>query len=298
MFSSTPTSAPVFYPERFVSNFTKALTVQGKSKRTATVYCDAVLRFARFYRCHPLWANVNDIRAFLFHLLQEKKYAPRTYNQILYGLKAFFNTYMPDVPIMEEFTRHKTNRRLYTILTRGQVNEMLKATTNLKHKCIIALLYGTGVRVSECANLVVRAIDSKEMLIHVIGKGDKDRYTILPHQLLPVLRTYYKDTRPGKYLFPGRSDKPITTAMIEYAVRQSVEKAGIGLKATPHLLRHTFATHLLEDGCDIRTIQVLLGHKHIRTTARYMHVRRDRIKSITSPLDSLVEEKKGGHHAK
>ena len=205
---------------------------------------------------------------------------------------------MPDVPIMEEFNRHKTNRRLYTVVTREQVGEMLKATPNLKHKCIIALLYGTGVRVGECANLEVQAVDSKEMLIHIIGKGDKDRYTILPHRLLPVLRAYYRDTKPGKYLFPGRSDKPITTTMIEYTVKQAAQKAGIDIAVTPHLLRHTFATHLLEEGCDIRTIQALLGHKHIRTTARYMHVRRDRIKSVKSPLDSLVGKNKEGGHAK
>lgn len=125
------------------------------------------------------------------------------------------------------------------------------------------------------------------------GKGDKDRYTILAHSALATLEEYYRADKPSTYLFEGREGKHLSTAMIEYAVRTAARRAGIQKLVTPHILRHSFATHLLESGCDIRTVQALLGHKHIRTTARYLHVRKEFIKTVRSPLDALNGKEAG-----
>jgi len=287
---TNPMPTPVFHPDKFREQFSQALRVQGKAKKTAKIYSDAVIAFHDFAQVHPLFATANDIRAFLYYLLREKKYAPRTFNQNLYGLKAFYGTYMPEIPIMAEFRRHKTNRRLVTVLSEGQVADMLEVCDNIKHQVMIALLYGTGIRVGECAGLTIVDFDKNEMLLHVVGKGEKDRYVMLPGSLLPILRQYYLKYRPKEYLFEGRYQHAISPTMIEHAVRETARRAGIGIKVTPHVLRHTFATQLLEQGYDISIIQMLLGHKHIRTTARYIHVRRDVIKRVKSPLDVLAEK--------
>lgn len=289
--------SPVFHPDKFREQFTQALRVQGKAKKTAKIYSDAVIAFHGFARVHPLCAKANDIRAFLYHLLREKKYAPRTFNQNLYGLKAFYATYLPEIPVMAEFRRHKTNRRMVTVLSEKQVCALLDNTDNIKHQAMLQILYGTGIRVGECANLKTADFDKSEMLVHVVGKGEKDRYVMLPKALLPLLRSYYMKYRPKEYLFEGRYQHAISPHMIENAVREAAKRGGISITVTPHILRHTFATHLLEQGYDIRTIQVLMGHKHIRTTARYVHVRRDVIKKVKSPLDVWAEKhaKEAGH---
>jgi integrase/recombinase XerD len=216
---------------RLSDEFRKALKLQDKSERTIKTYNNAVLAFVRFHNnLPPLRATVNHIRAFLFHLKEERRYAARTYNQFFYGLKAFFEIFLPDVPLMQSFCRMRTKATNITVITRHEFEAMIRHTTNLKHKALLEVLYGTGIRVNECAKIEFPDIDRKEMLLRVMGKGNKQRFTHLPKRALKTLQNYYRAYKPKKYLFEGRDNKPLTTTMIEYAIRQAAQKAGIKKK--------------------------------------------------------------------
>jgi site-specific recombinase XerD len=182
------------------------------------------------------------------------------------------------------------------VLAREEVRAILEATQNIKHRAIVATSYGTGLRIAEVAGLRKTDIDSKRMRILVHGKGKKDRSSILSPRLLELLRDYYQKGRPkGDWLFPGQNPKRhISTGAISAAFRKAVKKAGIQKKATFHSLRHSFATHLLENGTDIRVVQQLLGHSSIRTTVRYTHVSNAYLKTIESPFDGLPKLKTEG----
>lgn len=164
---------------RLREEFAKALKLQDKSERTIKTYVNAVLAFVRFHnKLNPLLATVNHIRAFLFHLKEEKRYAARTYNQFFYGLKAFFEIFLPDVPLMQSFCRMRTKACNIITVSRHEFEAMIRHTTNLKHKALLEVLYGTGIRVNECAKIEFSDIDRKQMLLRVMGKGNKQRFTL------------------------------------------------------------------------------------------------------------------------
>jgi site-specific recombinase XerD len=283
-------------PVRLRDRFAMALKVQGKSDRTVKAYVDAMLRFCTFHcGIHPLTVTVTHVRAFLYHIRFELGLAPRSYNQIMYGVRAFYDIFAPDTPICDVCMRHRTDSREIMVVDGHEVARMLRHTDNIKHRAFIELLYGSGIRVGECAGLRFGDIDRVNHLLHVRGKGEKDRFTILADSAGNTLVDYYRACKPTAWLFEGREGRRISTAMIEYAVRTAAQRAGIKKKVTPHILRHSFATHLIENGNDISTVQTLLGHKHIRTTARYLHLRKDFIKTVRSPLDTL--KGKGARHA-
>ena len=189
---------------------------------------------------------------------------------------------------MATFRRHKTDRHLVEVLTRHEITLLLRHTDNLKHRAIIEILYSSGVRVGECVALKFSDLDRKEMLIHVCnGKGGKDRYTILSPKCLNTLEKYYRVFRPREFLFEGHGDKPLSAHMAETAVSNAGKRAGIKKDITPHVLRHTFSTHFLETDGRLPVLQQLLGHENIRTTARYIHVCRELIRTVKSPLDLL-----------
>ena len=232
-------------PTRLRDEFAKALKLQDKSERTVKTYVNAVVAFARFHnKLNPLLATVNHIRAFLFHLKEEKGYAARTYNQFFYGLKAFFEIFLPDVPLMQSFCRMRTRAANITIISRHEFEDMIRHTTNLKHRALLEVLYGTGIRVKECAEITFADIDRKQMLLRVMGKGNKQRFTHLPNRTLKTLETYYREYKPKTYMFEGHNAKPLTTTMIEYAVRQAAQKADIKKKplltSCVTVSRHTF----------------------------------------------------------
>ena len=216
---------------RLRDEFVKALTVQDKAERTINTYVNSVEKFVLFHNMlNPLHATVNHIRAFLFHLKEEKGYAPRTYNQFFYGLKAFFEIFLPDVPLMQSFCRMRTKACNITIITRYEFEDMIRHTTNLKHQAILEVLYGTGIRVKECSQMTFEDIDRDQMLLRVMGKGKKQRFTNLPERTLKTLEKYYREYKPTTYMFEGREDKALTTTMIEHAVRKAAQRAGIKKK--------------------------------------------------------------------
>lgn len=189
---------------------------------------------------------------------------------------------------MASFRRHKTNRHLVEVLTRHEIKLLLRHTDNLKHRAIIETLYSSGVRISECVALKFSDLDRKEMLIHVRNaKGGKDRFTILSPCCLKTLEQYYRVFKPKQWLFEGHGEKQLSSHMAEIAVSNAAKRAGIKKTITPHVLRHTFATHFLETDGRLPVLQQLLGHEHIRTTARYIHVCNDMIRMVKSPLDLL-----------
>lgn len=192
---------------------------------------------------------------------------------------------------MIHFRRRRTNKHAVDILTRTEIERMLRHTENIKHRAIIELLYSSGIRISECVSLVFADIDRKEMLIRVTGKGDKSRHVTLSSRCLATLEAYVRTEKPKRFLFEGHGGQALSAHMAEVAVSSAASRAGITKKVTPHILRHTFATHFLEADGRLPVLQQLMGHENIRTTARYLHLGIAAIKTAKSPFDVM-----GGAH--
>ena len=211
-------------------------------------------------------------------------------NNTVTALRFFFRVTLDRGEMARHLTLVRQPRKLPSVLNEEEVVRLLEAANGLKYKAALSIAYGAGLRVSEVANLKVVDIDSKRMLIRVEeGKGKKDRNAMLSPRLLELLRDWWWVGRPSTWLFPGQDVLlPITTRQLYRAVREAADAAEIKTRVTPHTLRHSFATHLLEQGVDIRVIQVLLGHAKLDTTARYAHVASKVLRKITSPLDRLT----------
>ena len=256
---------------------------------TQKVYTYAIANFARYHRQSPDKLNIEDVRDYRLHLLARGLKA-RSINPIVGALRFFCGTTLANKPLAEQIPFARAEDTLPAVLTREQVLQILKAEPGLKMRTIFILIYAAGLRISEAVRLTADDINSKRMVIHVRQtKGHKDRYVMLSDQLLSILRHYWPHRgRSGKLLFPGDKPRhPITTRTVQRAFRIAADTAGLSDKVTPHTLRHSFATHLLEQGVDIRVIQGLLGHSQITSTARYAHVAINIIRKIQSPLELL-----------
>jgi site-specific recombinase XerD len=277
-----PTPATVSTREVFKQH----LIVTQRSPKTIELYLNAVEQFYTFLKCkNPLYADINDIRAFLFHLVHERKLAPRTYNQYLYGLKAFYECFMPDIPLMQPFSRHKVHDGDITIVTRYEFERMLTHTENIKHKAVLVLLYSSGIRAFECAKITIADFDAEQMLIHLQGKGGTFRYTVFSRRCRETLREYIRLYRPITYLFPGRNKEHLSCEMIGHIVREAARRISLTKNISPHILRHSFATHFLETDGRLPVLQSMLGHRNAKTTYRYCHVDTALLRTATSPLD-------------
>jgi site-specific recombinase XerD len=267
------------------SNFIKKLELRGLSKKTIDSYVRIISLLTRFHRRSPINLNKDDIEAFIIYETRERRLSSRTINQHTNALKTFFKLMVPDKIVMEDFPRMKIKKTLPVVLDSKEVQQILDVITNLKHKTAVTLLYSSGLRVSECASLKITDIDSKRMLIRVRqGKGKKDRYTILSKRALKLLRIYYQCHRPKEWLFPGQNGH-ITSRLLEKCVTDASIRAGIKKSVSPHTLRHSFATHLLEAGIELQIIQKFLGHYNINTTTIYTHVTKKMVNNVMSPLD-------------
>lgn len=271
--------------------FIEQLQVQGYSPRSIRNYVDAVLGLTRYSRRCPLEVRREQIRAYLLYLLRERKLAPATVNLHMDALRTFFRLMAPESKLMDGFCHVKTPKRIPLVLSREEVQRMIDAVGNLKHKAALMLLYSSGLRLAECAMLKPAHIETGRMKVRVeSGKGMKDRYTVLARATLEVLRDYYRSFRPQTWLFEGRGGKPFSLRMIGKVVRDAARKSGIDKRVTPHTLRHCFATHLMEAGVPLPLIQKLLGHTSIKTTMIYLHVGQAPLDRVVSPLD-IVETK-------
>jgi site-specific recombinase XerD len=264
------------------------MTIRNLSPATQRSYVSAVSKFSRFFGRSPERLTFEDVRTFQPHLAS-KGVAWATLNQTVVALRFFYGVTLGMAEVPERIVYARAPRRLPVVLSADEVVRFLEAVPDLKARTALTTAYAAGLRVSEVTNLKVSDIDSERMLLHVgNGKGGKDRYVMLSAQLLGILRAYWRFARPGDWLFPGRDgSRPIEPATLHEACRSARMAARIGKKVTVHVLRHSFATHLLEDGVDIRVIQVLLGHAHLSTTARYTQVSQRVIGRTESPLERL-----------
>jgi site-specific recombinase XerD len=235
----------------------------------------------------------NHIRSYQAHLFRDRKLASRTVRQHVAALRFVFVKTLKRAYMLDYIPFPREERRLPVILSQQEVTRLIEASSSLMHRAMLMTLYAAGLRRTEAANLKVADIDSKRMMIHVRqGKGRRDRDIPLSSKLLDVLRDYWRWMKPKTYLFPGtrkgwRADVPISPKMIWAACREAAVRAGLDPKISPHCLRHSYATHLLEAGTDLYTIQKLLGHADLRHTLVYLHLSRIHLHSAASPLDAL-----------
>ncbi len=260
------------------------MTVRNLSPTTQRSYVHAVSKFSRFFGRSPDTLTLEDVRTFQVHLAS-KGVAWASLNQPVAALRFFYGVTLGMAEIPERIAYAREPRRLPVVLSADEVVRFLESVPS-------TTAYAAGLRVSEVTGLRVADIDSGRMMIRIEhGKGGKQRYVMLSAQLLAILRTYWRLARPGHWLFPGREpDRPIEPTTLHAACRSTRAAGGIDKKVTVHILRHSFATHLLESGVDIRVIQVLLGHAHLSTTARYTHVSQGLIGRTASPLEKLKLE--------
>lgn len=259
------------------------------AQATIDAYTYHVGRFAEFLGKSPEHASPEDVRSFQLHLIEQRKVGWSSFNQAVCGLRFLFRTTFPRDWVVKMVPFGRRPKTLPEVLSGEEVSRLVECTTNLKHRAFILTLYSAGLRLNEAAQLMIADIDSKRMQLKVAsGKGAKERRVPLSPRLLRELREYWKSYRPSTYLFPGRTNEvPFAATTIQKVCKVSAAKAGIARNITPHTMRHSFATHLLEAGVDLLTISRLLGHKSFSTTMKYLHVRQLHLHSVPSPADWL-----------
>jgi site-specific recombinase XerD len=267
------------------------MTVRNLSPATQRSYLHAVAKFSRYFGRSPDRLDLEDVRAFQVHLVANGISWPAL-NQTVCALRFFYGVTLGHGEIPERIPYAREPRKLPVVLSADEVVRFLEAVPSLKARTALTTAYAAGLRASEAVGLKVGDIDSGRMVLRVEhGKGGKDRYVMLSAQLLGILRIYWRLARPAEWLFPGREEsKPIDVQVLHSACRSARIAAGLDKRVTVHTLRHSFATHLLENGTDIRIIQVLLGHANLSSTARYTQVSAGLIRRTESPLDRLKLE--------
>ena len=258
---------------------------------TTRNYLRVVADFAKYFGKSPDKLGPNELRTYQAYLLQDRKLTPGTVVNQVAALRFFFVKTLKRHQFRDFLPYPQDRRRLPTVLSREEVSRLINAAGTLFRRTLLMTLYGTGMRRAELAHLKVSDIDSQRMIIRVVaGKGGKDRDLPLSPALLEILREYWRWRKP--YLFPSRdprrgSEQPISDKTVWIACSEAARQAGIRKRVTPHTLRHSWATHLLEAGTGLRTIQVLLGHGDLETTAQYLHLSQRHLQAVTNPLDSL-----------
>ncbi len=265
------------------------MKIRDYSEHTIAAYVSAVYRLAAFYHRSPDRLSREEIREFLVDLVERKKVNWSYYKQVLAALRFFYRRVLRRGEVVEDVRCPRPEKRLPVVLSVEEVARFFKAIPSLKHRTILMLAYGAGLRIGEAVRVRLADIDRQRKVLRVEqGKGKKDRYTLLSPGLLEILDRYCWAAQPEDLLFTTRfKDRPITDSTVQRVCIQARQDAGIDKRISPHTLRHSFATHLLEAGTDLRVIQVLLGHASPKTTAIYTHVSTALIGRTASPLDAL-----------
>jgi len=268
------------------------MQLRNYSEHTIRAYLRGVADFAKHFGTSPQHLGPEQVRTYQLFLVQEKKVAWSSIVQTVCALRFFYRVTLGRPAMLEYIAPPRRPFTLPTILSPAEVAALLTVSRNLKHRAILTTLYAAGLRVSELCQLQVTDIDSARMVLRVRqGKGQHDRYVMLSPKLLPLLRQYWRQAKPQPWLFPGQPcTRPMTTKAVYLVCRQAGQAADLPKVIHPHVLRHTFATHLLETGVDLRRIQLLLGHRSLQTTSRYLHVTPHALHATPSPLDSLPLE--------
>jgi site-specific recombinase XerD len=274
----------------------QALALRGLAPRTCSTYLGWVRRLVRFCRVSPDQLTTEHVRAFLLDLTQGRRVSFSTFNQALNAARFFFVEVLKKPFVLEGLRYQKAPRRLPVVMSGEEVRRLLNAVSSLRERALLETAYATGMRLGEVLRLKVSDIDSRRMMIRVEqGKGRKDRYVMLSATLLETLRAYWRASKPRVFLFPGMGgQRPLNATIAQRAFGNARERAGIRKPVSFHTLRHSFATHLIESGTNVRTIQALLGHRSLQTTERYTHLARNYVQQTSSPLDRLRKEAASG----
>ena len=269
---------------------TEDMQVRNLSPHTQASYLQRVSLFARYFRTSPDALTPEHIRTYQIYLTNERKLATNSIHTAVAALRfLYWVTLKKEWTFGEDIPLPRKPQKLPIVLSPEEVAHFLSCVDCGKHRVILTTCYAAGLRISEAVRLKATAIDSARMVVRVEqGKGRKDRYVMLSPMLLEILRSYWRAVRPKEWLFPGiHDDRPITKDAVEAACQKAHRLAGLSKPVTPHSLRHAFAVHLLESGTDLRTIQLLLGHRSLATTAKYLRIATNKVCATSSPLDLL-----------
>ena len=270
----------------------EAMALRGFAPKTRSVYLSWIRRLVQFCRVVPDRLTTDQVRAFLLYLTQERKLSFSTFNQALNAVRFFFIEVLKRPLVLEGLHYQRPPRRLPVVMNEGEVKNLLEGARSLRDRALLETGYATGMRVSEVTRLLLTDIDSQRMMIRVEqGKGRKDRYVMLSASLLETLREYWRASKPREFLFPGMEGKALCVSAAQKAFDKARLQAGIRKPVSFHTLRHSFATHLLEDGANVRKIQALLGHRSLKTTELYTHLAENYVNQMRSPLDRLRGKK-------
>lgn len=276
--------------DELIRKMQQDMEIQNYSPRTVEAYLFHVKRF-QLYLHKPLdQVTVDDIRSYLYHVKKEKHYSRSSLHQAFSAIKYLYRHTLKMPIELRELKGPKRDQKLPLVLSANEIHAILNRTGNNKHRLVLMTLYSGGLRLNEGIHLRITDIDSQRMTIRVRqGKGNRDRYTLLSTVLLKELRLYWLRERPDPWLFPGqKKNKPLSETTIQKAFQRARQDAGIRKEASVHTLRHSFATHLLEQGVNLFTIKELLGHKSIRSTLIYLHLQKPGTAHIVNPLDQLL----------
>lgn len=277
---------------KFHDMMERELTIRGYSERTKSIYLRCMRDFVKFHGVPPDTLMTEHINGYQEYLIRDRKASWCTFNQSVCAIRFFYKITLKMDWNIEHIPFQKKHYTLPVVLSKDEIARLIEAAHTIKHRAIIETLYSAGLRLQEAVGLAVEDIDSTRMVIRVRqAKGRKDRFVMLSRELLATLRAYWKASspKPVRHLFPGEDGmKPIHPRSVQLLTQQAGLRAGIVKRVTPHVLRHSFATHLLEDGVNIRVIQMLLGHTSIKTTAVYTHIAENCVNAARSPLDAIL----------
>jgi len=271
------------------------MTLRKLTPKTQAGYLRAVIKFTLFFGRSPDLASPEDLRTFQLQQV-EAGVSSTTINATITGLRFFFDVTLERPSALKRMSRVRQPQKLPQVLSVEEVARLLAGSRNPKHRAALAVAYGAGLRASEVVHLKIADIDSERMIVRVVqGKGRRDRYAMLSPSLLKLLRAWWREGHAqgkmlqGGWLFPGRNPvNPLSTRQLNHVCHRAAHAASLEKRVSMHTLRHSFATHLLENKVDIRVIQVLLGHRKLETTARYSHVATHMLSEVTSPLEQLA----------
>jgi integrase/recombinase XerD len=265
------------------------LQLRNYALKTQQAYVECVAQFARYFNKSPERLGPDDIRTYQLYLVHEKKASWSRFNQTVCALRFLYGKTLGKNWAITHIPFPRKERKLPVVLSAAEVVQFFAALRSVKYRTLLMTAYATGLRLSEVLHLQVSDIDSQRRVIRVhLGKGHKDREVMLSPKLLELLRQYWRQYRPPSWLFPSPGgQRPLSPSTVQRVCLEARRDSGLGKKVSSHSLRHSFATHLLEAGVDLRTIQLLLGHRSLSTTARYLHVSKASLVATASPLDAL-----------
>lgn len=268
--------------------FIQQMQLKGCSPRTIKNYVECILALAMYYNLSPDLLTIEQIRNYFLYCLNVRKLSKSWMNQTISALKLLYVDVLKRKWDRLDIPRPRREKKLPIILSREEVQKILSAHKNLKHRALLTVTYSAGLRVSEVRHLKITDIDSSRMLIRIEkAKGNKDRYTVLSPKALDLLRAYWKVYKPQYWLFENNFHQPVPESTAQKILKNALEKSGVKKNASIHTLRHSFATHMLEQGVSLPIIQQMLGHKSLKTTSGYLHVQQYSIDAVRSPLDTL-----------